>query len=113
MYCRNCGAKNDEGRSSCVNCGAALEAAATPYVHGTIPNYLVQSILVTVLCCLPFGIPAIVHAAQVNARIQARDFAGARRCSDKAKLWAWLGFGVGLAGGLIYFLFVFIAAVND
>src|SRR5438093_12052328 len=31
-----------------------------------VPNYLIQAILVTLCCCLPFGIPAIVYAAQVN-----------------------------------------------
>ena len=30
-----------------------------------IPNYLWQSIVVTILCCWPFGIPAIVYAAKV------------------------------------------------
>ena len=31
-----------------------------------IPNYLWQSIVVTLFCCLPFGIPAIVYAAKVD-----------------------------------------------
>jgi len=30
---------------------------------GTIPNYLTQAILVTLCCCVPFGIVAIVNAA--------------------------------------------------
>ena len=39
-----------------------------------IPNYLVQAILTTLFCCLPFGIVAIVYAAQVNTKIEAGDY---------------------------------------
>src|SRR6185503_13035455 len=34
------------------------------------PNYLTQAIVVTLCCCVPFGIPAIVFAAQVNSKFQ-------------------------------------------
>jgi len=34
-----------------------------------VPNYLVQAILCTICCCLPFGIVAIVYAAQVNGKV--------------------------------------------
>ncbi|MDY3554434.1 CD225/dispanin family protein [Gemmata sp. JC717] len=65
------------------------------------PNYLVQSILVTLCCCLPFGIVAIVYAAQVNSKWQSGDSAGARRASDAAKMWSWIGFGIGIVANLI------------
>jgi hypothetical protein len=71
-----------------------------------IPNYLVQSILVTVLCCLPFGIPAIVYAAQVNSKAQGGDLLGAAEASRKAKMWAWVSFGVGLGGAVLYWGFI-------
>src|SRR5207237_6484686 len=32
-----------------------------------VPSYLVQSILATLFCCMPFGIVAIVYAAQVSS----------------------------------------------
>ena len=62
-----------------------------------MPNYLVQAILVTIFCCLPLGIVSIVFAAQVNGKVNAGDFDGARRTSDNAKMWAWISFGCGLA----------------
>jgi hypothetical protein len=101
MYCRNCGAQNEDGRQSCVSCGAALEPVVASGVPAVIPNYLVQSILVTVLCCVPFGIPAIVYASQVNSKIQSGDLEGARQSSEKAKMWAWISFGLGLGVGII------------
>jgi len=69
-----------------------------------IPNYLTQSILVTLLCCVPFGIAAIVNAAQVNSKLAAGDIAGAMQSSEKAKNWCWWSFGLGLAIGIIYFI---------
>ena len=66
------------------------------------PNYLVQAILVTIFCCVPFGIVSIVFAAQVNGKMAGGDYAGAIATSNKAKTWAWVSFGVGLGISLIY-----------
>ena len=66
-----------------------------------IPNYLAQSIAVTLCCCLIGGIIAIVNAAQVNGKLQAGDIAGARRASQQAKMWCWISFGVGLVLNVI------------
>jgi hypothetical protein len=57
-----------------------------------VPNYLVQAILATVFCCLPFGIAAIVFAAQVNGKLAAGDYAGAVQSSKQAKMWCWISF---------------------
>jgi hypothetical protein len=62
-----------------------------------VPNYLVQAILCTLFCCLPFGIVAIVFAAQVDARLAAGDCAGAVNSSNQARMWCWIAFGLGLA----------------
>ena len=61
-----------------------------------IPNYLVQSILVTIFCCLPFGIVAIINAAQVGSKLGVGDIAGASEASEKAKKWCWVSFWIGL-----------------
>lgn len=74
-----------------------------------VPNYLVQSILVTVLCCLPTGIAAIVYAAQANSKKTAGDYAGAIEAANKAKTWCWISLGVGAVVTVIYVL-VTIAA---
>ena len=73
-----------------------------------VPNYLVQAILVTLFCCVPFGIVAIVYAAQVNGKVALGDLEGAWRTSRSAKNWAWISFGVGLVitVGWVIFLIV-------
>ena len=69
-----------------------------------VSNYLVQSILVTLCCCLPFGIVAIVNAAQVNTKLQQGDLAGAQAASASAKKWCIYALIAGVVVGLIYFL---------
>ena len=61
-----------------------------------MPSYLVYSILVTFFCCLPFGIVAIVYAAQVSGKLAGGDLAGAVQSSNSARTWCWVSFGVGL-----------------
>ncbi|AWV08496.1 CD225/dispanin family protein [Marilutibacter maris] len=73
-----------------------------PVVNANVPNHLVWAILSTLFCCLPAGIVSIVFAAQVNGKVAAGDIAGAQESSDKAKTWAWVSFGLGLAAIVIY-----------
>src|SRR5271154_3257852 len=100
MFCPQCGENNAESATLCVRCGRALRTvasmAASAQPVANVPNYLVFAILVTVLCCLPAGIPAIVYAAQVNGKLQAGDIAGAQQASNNAKMWCWISAGVGL-----------------
>ena len=58
-----------------------------PIPKGAVPNYLIQSILVTVCCCLPFGIVAILQATKVDTYLGRGDHAAAVAASDKAKKW--------------------------
>ena len=124
MYCSRCGAQNDDYALVCIGCGSELQQTGPPQagvpprathrvgVPPSVPNYLVQAILVTLFCCLPFGIVAIVFAAQVNTKLAAGDYAGAVDSSNKARTWCWVSFGLGLAGSLIWFLFAFIGALS-
>lgn len=53
-----------------------------------IKNNLVWAILTTLLCCLPFGIVAIVKAAQVDGKAAVGDYAGAQAAADSARNWS-------------------------
>lgn len=103
MYCSNCGTHNPDNVMQCTNCGQGLGQTAAPagQIQPQIPNYLVQAILVTLFCCLPFGIVAIVYAAQVNGKASGGDIRGAMESSQKAKTWCWVAFGLGLVAILI------------
>ncbi len=109
MYCGNCGSQNDNNAYKCVKCGEAFQqmgGGGTPPER--IPNYLIPSIFLTLFCCLPLGIPAILFSAQVNGKIRAGDIQGAMESSRKAKKWCWLSFGVGLVVSILFFLFYFV-----
>lgn len=71
-------------------------------------TWLVESILATLFCCLPFGIVGIINAAKVESRFYAEDFEGATRYSDNAKKWATISFWLGLVGGALTFIITFM-----
>lgn len=73
------------------------------------PNYLWQSIVVTLLCCLPLGIPAIIFSTKVNSTFALGDLAGAEAYSKKAKLWCIIALALGLVINLIIITFQIIA----
>ena len=128
VYCTTCGREVDPDARFCDYCGAALDPTGDggpAYAPGMshpgepgygelphVPNYLVQAILVTICCCLPAGIVAIVYAAQVNGRVAAGDFADAQRLSNNAKTWCWISFGVGLAISVGYGLVTVLGAFS-
>jgi hypothetical protein len=68
-----------------------------------IPNYLVPAIL-SLFCCWPLAIVAIIFAAQVNGKVQSGDIAGAMDASKKAKMFSFIAIGIGLVVGIIYLL---------
>lgn len=96
MYCTNCGSQLPPGATACPSC-------ATPVPHfpppARVPNYLWQSIVVTLCCCMPFGIVSLVYAAQVNSKLAAGDVAGAQRSSSNARRWAIIAFIAGIVSG--------------
>ncbi len=118
MFCRQCGAPNDDNAWKCVQCGTELRAAPAPtptqpVATVTIPNYLWQSIVVTVFCCWPLGIPAIVYSAQVNSKVAKGDIEGARASSKNAKMWCWIALGTGLVIGLLYIILMAMGVVSN
>ena len=77
-------------------------------------TYMVWAVLVTVFCCLPFGIVSIVKASQVSSLYKQGRYQEAVAASEAAKKWAiWsavagvvlsiIGFFLGLYGSLAGF----------
>lgn len=125
MYCTHCGTRNEDAANHCIQCGHSLRQLGTGYPPptyqppitpppqyvqpGSVPNYLAQAILVTLFCCLPFGIVAIVYAAQVNGKLSVGDVQGALHSSSQAKLFAWISF---FLGGGIVLIYILIAVIT-
>lgn len=111
MYCTACGHQNRSDAHFCQNCGRELQSQTqtgggyqAPEPRPYVPNHLVWAILVTIFCCLPFGIVSIVYAAQVNGRLAGGDYHGARSASANARTWAILSMVLSLAGWAIWFI---------
>lgn len=67
-------------------------------------NNLAGAILVTIFCCLPFGIVSIVYAAQVDSYWRTGQYENAENSANQSRTWMWVSFGLGLVAVLIWFL---------
>jgi hypothetical protein len=78
----------------------------------TVPNYLVPAIL-SLFCCWPLAIVAIIFAAQVNGKVASGDIAGAMDSSKKAKMFSFISIGLGVLLILCYVIFlVFLGGIG-
>lgn len=128
MFCSKCGKMNNDNVRYCQFCGSAMvqEQTGAPGMSGMygqfgnqvppggagnnyggylppVNNYLVFSILVTILCCLPCGIAAIIYSNKVNTCMAMGDYAGAQAAANSAKNWNIVG---AIGGGLVTLLYV-------
>ncbi|MBR1920986.1 MAG: CD225/dispanin family protein [Kiritimatiellae bacterium] len=114
MFCRNCGAQIVDQAVMCPKCGTPVAGKSNHVAGATlIPNHLVGSILATIFCCLPFGIPAIVYAAQANTLVAAGDIDGALKASKNASTWIAVSVGIGVVVALVYVIVGVIGAALD
>src|SRR5438045_4402013 len=78
----------------------------------TVPNYLVPAII-SIFCCWPLAIPAIIFATQVNGKVAAGDVGGAQYDAKKAKMFRFIAIGLSLQGVLIFLHILFLLFVCD
>ncbi|MCH5178596.1 MAG: CD225/dispanin family protein [Prevotellaceae bacterium] len=74
-------------------------------------NFLLWAVLSTVLCCLPFGIVAIVYANKVDQLWYAGKYNEAEEALKKAKIWTFVTVGVGVVSTILSFLVMFIFGI--
>lgn len=90
---------------------AGERACGTPIRGGRIkncveeempPTYLAWSVVMTVLCCLPTGIAAIIFSSQVSSKFYAGDMKGAMKASERAQIWIIVSFVLGILANTLY-----------
>ncbi len=74
-------------------------------------TWLLESILVTIFCCLPFGIVGIINASKVESKFYAGDTYGAEQASKEAAKWTKIGLFIGVGIIVLYFAAIFIFGV--
>jgi predicted secreted protein len=75
-------------------------------------NYLVWSILVTLFCCLPLGIVAIVKSSQVNGLWAQGQYAEAQAAANSAKKFVTWSAIIGVVVIVIYGILMAVGALN-
>lgn len=114
MHCTHCGSPNESNAYRCVSCGRVMsrvtEVDGSGYGPATSP--LVWSILATLLCCVPFGIVAIVYSSQVSSKNALGQYAEAHKSAASARMWCWLALVFGLIT-IIISVIVNIAALQS
>ena len=79
---------------------------------GTPPkNWLVESILVTILCCLPLGIVGIIHATKVESLWNTGQRDAALKASQEAGKWVKIAFFSGIVVIGLYILLMIFGVV--
>lgn len=72
-------------------------------------NYLVWSIVVTVLCCVPFGVVSIINASKVDSLWAQGQYAEAEEKAANAKKWMFIALGAGFVFQILYIILVVAA----
>lgn len=76
-------------------------------------NYLVESILATLFCCLPFGIVGIIKAASVNSLWNQGNREKAYEAAQDAKKWSLVSLIVGVVLGVLQVILAMTGAFID
>lgn len=74
-------------------------------------THLAEAVLVTICCCLPFGIVAIVKATQVNSLYAQGNYDAALLASTDAQKWVMWSLVCGLVSIFLYSGFSLLAMV--
>lgn len=82
-----------------------------PFLNAMPKTWLVESIIVTCLCCLPFGIAGIINATKIEDEYNNGKYQQALQHSKQAKKWVLWGFFIALGILLIYFVTLTISLI--
>jgi len=93
-----------------------------PGLAQSVPDYLVWSIIVTVMSffcyCLAMvplglGIVGIVKSAEANSKKAAGDYYGALQSANSAKTWVYWAAGLEIAAIIGWIIFVIVMVATD
>lgn len=80
---------------------------------GTPPNNYLVPAIISIFCCWPLAIVAIINATQVNTKWGAGDQAGAMASAKNAKTWSTIAIGIGVALLVIYILLIVLGVATS
>lgn len=86
------------------------QAAAQVSSTSTPDSWTWQSIVVTILCCAPFGVAGALNAGRAEQAIKTGDLAAANKHAAQAKKWTLWGLGVWALLAILYVGFIVVVA---
>ena len=117
INCHECNHQISDAATTCPHCGAPVQKTATTNPQQT-PNtnntnicpetHLTKAILVTIFCCWPLGIPAIVNAAGVSNAFLAGNYDLALEKSRNAEKWSNYCIAAGIVFIALYIILMVI-----
>ncbi len=69
-------------------------------------TYLTEAVLVTIFCCLPFGIAAIVNASQAGSDVKMGNYEKAKASAKKAKTFINISIVFAIVWTVIYVIMI-------
>lgn len=109
MRCPECGADNpDFNVNFCSACGVRLAAEESERPAGEFQPYFVHSILVLVLCCVPFGIVALINSTKAKSQYEIGNYREAEESAAQAKKWCIYGAVSGVVFSILYAILMII-----
>ena len=124
MFCSKCGKELVDNDQFCTECGQSTNQQNFNEQYNNQSysccndkfirpeNYLIWAILVTLFCCLPFGIISIIKSCDVNTKYDKGQYLEAEAASRSARNWALWGALSSVIGAIIYIIFVLTVGVN-
>ncbi len=98
----------DSGQAVAGQAASGPSAGSAGAPAENIDTWLWQSIVATLLCCLPLGVVGIVFSAQAQSAMNVGNYEEARNKAGTARTMTLIAVGVGLAAILIWVLFFFV-----
>ncbi len=93
------------------------EASSRDYANDVPPmkpnNWLWQSILATILCCIVFGIVGIIYATKVDSLYYKGQYEEAERAAKKAKTWTLIAVAFALVYLVVWLLLLLTGNLPD
>lgn len=115
MYCKHCGAFNDDDTEWCIQCGKEIDVDQVEKEQNkaNVPSYLAQSILVTFFCnpLIIIGFIAIFFSTQVLNRLSHGDIGGAYVASFRARRLVLFSFKFTILLILLFIMMVIVAII--
>lgn len=98
---------NPQAAGSTARQPATVSSASDP------DTWTWQSILVTILCCAPFGVAGALNAGRAEQAIRSGDVAAATKHSQQARKWTLWGLGVWFLLIILYIGFIIVVGASS